>query len=115
MATGLKAHAKDEDKGFWNQVVVITSKDTNLTKSHVRYLESRIIELALKATRVSLANGTNPPRPNLPEADVSDMEYFIGQLQIVLPVLGVYAIRVRPAREQVVARSTNESPVFSLT
>lgn len=115
VASRLKAHAKDEDKAPWNQVVVITSKDTNLTKSHVRYLESRIIELALKAARVTLANGTNPPRPNLPEADVSDMEYFIAQLQIVLPVLGVNAIRVRPAREQIATRTANESPIFSLT
>lgn len=113
VATRLRAHLKDESKAFWNQAVVVTSKDTNLTKSHVRYLESRLIELATKASRVTLENGTNPPRPNLPEADVSDMEYFIGQLQIVLPVLGVNAIRVRTERSAT-SPPTTESPVFSL-
>lgn len=114
VATRLRAHAKDDSKSFWNQAVVVTSKDTNLTKSHVRYLESRLIELANKAGRVSLENGTNPPRPNLPEADVSDMEYFIGQLQIVLPVLGVNAIRVRTERPVESAPASTESPVFTL-
>ncbi|MGO2632147.1 MAG: GIY-YIG nuclease family protein [Galactobacter sp.] len=44
VATRLRAHSKE--KSFWNQAVLVTSKDTNLTKSHVRYLESRLIELA---------------------------------------------------------------------
>lgn len=114
VANRLRAHAKDDSKAFWNQAVVVTSKDTNLTKSHVRYLESRLIELATKAGRVTLENSTNPPQPNLPEADVSDMEFFIGHLQIVLPVLGVNAIRVRTERTAQNLLAASESPVFSL-
>ncbi|MBD2759909.1 GIY-YIG nuclease family protein [Yimella sp. cx-573] len=112
VAARLRSHAKD--KAFWNQVVVITSKDTNLTKSHGRYLESRLIELATQAGRVTLENGTAPPTPRLPEADASDMEYFLGQLQIVLPVLGVNAIRVRSARTDAAQSAPNESPIFTL-
>lgn len=114
IATRLRHHANSQDKAFWDRVVVITSKDTNLTKSHGRYLESRLIELATQAGRVSLENGTAPPTPNLPEADASDMEYFIGQLQIMLPVLGVNAIRVRKAPAPV-ASDPVESPVFTLS
>lgn len=114
IATRLRYHANDKDRAFWDRVVVITSKDTNLTKSHGRYLESRLIQLATKAGRVSLENGTAPPTPNLPEADASDMEYFIGQLQIMLPVLGVNAIRVRPKPSPVVA-APEESPIFTLS
>ena len=111
VATRLRSHVKE--KPFWNQAVVITSKDTNLTKSHVRYLESRLIELATLASRVSLDNSTAPPRPRLPEADLSDMEYFLSQLQIVLPVLGVNAIRVRQ-RARTVSDGVTESPIFRL-
>lgn len=113
VATRLRSHVKE--KPFWNQVVVISSKDTNLTKSHGRYLESRLIELATKAGRVTLENGTAPPVPRLPEADASDMEYFLGQLQIVLPVLGVNAIRVRATRADTAPATPNESPIFTLT
>jgi hypothetical protein len=82
------------NKPFWDRVVVVTSKDANLTKAHGRYLEARLIGLARQAGRVALDNGTEPPVPALPEAHRSDMDYFIGQLQIILPVLGIDAIRV---------------------
>lgn len=113
-ATRLRYHANDKDRTFWDRVVVISSKDTNLTKSHGRYLESRLIQLATMAGRVSLANETAPPTPKLPEADASDMEYFIGQLQIMLPVLGVSAFRVRPASTPAPSDPV-ESPVFTLS
>jgi hypothetical protein len=96
VADRLRHHLREKE--FWDRVIVITSKDTNLTKSHGRYLESRLIFLATEAKRVTLENGTAPPVPSLPEADSSDMDYFLAQLQIVLPVLGVNAIRVKPAR-----------------
>lgn len=114
VADRLRHHQRDKE--FWDRVVVITSKDTNLTKSHGRYLESRLISLAGQAGRVSLENGTAPPVPSLPEADASDMDYFLSQLQIVLPVLGVNAIRVKLATSStgtsVVAAV---SPIFHLT
>jgi hypothetical protein len=113
VADRLRYHQREKD--FWDRVVVITSKDTNLTKSHGRYLESRLISLATQARRVMVENGTAPPVPSLPEADASDMDYFLSQLQIVLPVLGVNAIRVKPAKPS--AGPTNariESPIFRL-
>jgi len=42
----LKSHL---DKDFWNQVVFFTSKDENLTKAHIRYLEGRVIEQSRQA------------------------------------------------------------------
>lgn len=105
----------DANKEFWRRVVVVTSKDANLTKAHGRYLESRLIALAVQAGRVVLDNGTNPPPQALPEAHASDMDYFVDQLQIVLPVLGVDAFR---GRETVVVAPGKQdqlvSPVFHL-
>lgn len=113
VADRLRHHQRERD--FWDRVVVITSKDTNLTKSHGRYLESRLIALATQANRVTLENSTAPPMPALPEADGSDMDYFLTQLQIVLPVLGVNAIRVRPQPLAVTTTPASvASPVFRL-
>lgn len=42
------------------------------------------------------------------------MEYFLGQLQIVLPVLGVNAIRVRATWADTAPATPNESPIFTL-
>jgi hypothetical protein len=54
-----------------------------------------------------LKNGTARTVPALPEADASDMDYFLSQLQIVVPVLGVNAIRV-PLPESLI-RSSGET------
>ena len=117
--TRLKEHHSVRGKEFWDRVVVITSKDANLTKSHCRYLEAKLIGLADAAGRSQLDNSTKPPTPMLPEADVSDMDYFIDQLKIVLPVLGVNVLRGR--NTTVVAPETTTtvpavlSPEFHLT
>ena len=72
------------------------------------------MELAKQAARVTLANGNDPRGRKLSEAQASDMEAFLGQLHIVLPVLGVNAIRVRkPAPTSSIA--SVDSPVFTLT
>ncbi len=91
----LTQHARSEPDGkdFWTRVIVITSKDANLTKAHARYLESRLISIAMEAARARLVNGTTPPEPQLPEADRSDMEYFLDQVRIVLPILGLNLLR----------------------
>jgi hypothetical protein len=44
-------------KDFWNHVVFFISKDENLTKAHVRYLEGRLIEQAKSAGRALVMNG----------------------------------------------------------
>lgn len=110
----LRYHNKDEEKDFWSQTVLIIGKDDNLTKSHVRYLESRLIDLAKQANRARLANNTSPPPAQLPEPDVADMEFFLGQVQMVLPVLGfsftqqLVATKPQPG----VSIATAPSPVF---
>lgn len=123
VAKRLYQHARSEDqngKDFWDRAIVLTSKDTNLTKAHARYLESRFITLAQQASRARLSNGTAPPPIILPEADVSDMEYFIEQAKIVLPVLGVNLFRTgatHPSPRSTVEAITepDASPIFELT
>jgi hypothetical protein len=117
----LYQHARPEDQGrkdFWDRAIVLTSKDANLTKAHARYLESRFITLAWQARRARLLNGTSPAPLPLPEADKSDMEYFIAQAKIILPVLGVNILRSTAAAADgaaaVSALARSPSPVFTL-
>lgn len=98
-AQRLKEHNRPEDKGgkdFWERVCVVTSKDANLTKGHIKYLESRLIKIARGAGRCDLRNGTDYFYSNLPEADRSDMEFFVEQIQTLLPVLGFAFLRPMP-------------------
>lgn len=76
------------DKDYWNQIVFFTSKDENLTKAHIRYLEGRLIEQAKKAGRSDVKNGQGSGS-KLPESDREDMEIFLEKIHQLLPVLGV--------------------------
>jgi hypothetical protein len=72
-------------RDFWNAVVVFVSKDENLTKAHIRYLENRLLNEAKQAGRYRLEN-SNTTNPKLPESDREDMEVFLSRIQQVLPV-----------------------------
>ena len=80
----LKQH---KSKDFWTSVVVFVSKDENLTKAHVRYLENRLLQEAKTIGRYSLENA-NSSNPKLPESDREDMEVYLARIRQVLPVLG---------------------------
>ncbi|MEN3232721.1 GIY-YIG nuclease family protein [Methylobacterium ajmalii] len=89
----IKSHSKDPSKEFWSRVCIVTSKDANLTKAHVRYLEHRFVELTKAADRANIANGNEPSRKALPESDIADMEFFISQVEVILPVVGFDFLR----------------------
>jgi hypothetical protein len=111
ISTRLTSHAREKD--FWERAVLLTSKDANLTKAHARYLESRFLQIARDAHRSEIVNGTAPPLIALPEGDVSDMEYFITQALIALPVLGVNVLRATPIT-RTIETGTNETRVIDL-
>jgi hypothetical protein len=83
----LDQHVKQKD--FWTHAVVFTSKDQNLNKAHVQYLEARLVSLAAEAKRAELDNGNVPQLPALSEADAADAEGFLADLLLCLPVVGV--------------------------
>lgn len=80
----LKQH---KSKDFWTTVVVFVSKDENLTKAHIRYLENRLLHEAKSVCRYALEN-SNTTNPKLPESDREDMEVYLSRIRQVLPVLG---------------------------
>lgn len=78
----------DRQKDFWNELVIFTSKDENLTKSHIKYLESRLTFLTYEAGRYKIENSNSPTESSLPRADRDAMEEFISNMRIVLGTLG---------------------------
>jgi hypothetical protein len=80
----LKQH---KSKEFWVSAIVFVSKDENLTKAHVRYLESRLLAEAAKINRFTLEQNQSGGS-KLPESDREDMEVFLSRIRQLLPVLG---------------------------
>ena len=82
----LKNH--DTKKDFWSDVILFTSKDENLTKSHVKYLESRLVSISATADRYILDNSNSPTMSSLPLPDQDSMEDFIDNIRLLTGTLG---------------------------
>ncbi len=96
----LREHSKSKE--FWDRVCIVTSKDANLTKAHVRYLEKRLLEIAKAVDRVTLDNGNEPAPKSLPESDLADMESFIAQILVAAPTVGFDFLREKPGSQSAV-------------
>lgn len=121
VAKRLKSHNRPEEAGgkdFWERVCLVTSKDQNLTKAHVKYLESLLIGIAGNLGRCELVNGTAHEYISLPESDRADMAFFLEQIRTVLPVLGFDFLRelTKPSAPAVASTAPpfSRSPRFTL-
>ena len=65
------------ERDFWNALIIVVSKDENLNKAHVQFIESRLITLASEAKRCALDNGNAPGLPSLSEADAAETDGFL--------------------------------------
>lgn len=77
-----------QSKDFWNTCVIFLAKDENLSKAHIRFLESTFVEDCKKANRAKLHNGNSPEGSRLSEEDESDMNEFKQNIKLVLSALG---------------------------
>ncbi len=97
-------------RDFWETAITVTTSDDDLSKGHAEYLEARLIQVSSEAGRVVLENGTQPDtsRRRLPEADVANMEQFLANLQVVLPVVGLDMLKPQPKAVTDTAKSVEE-------
>lgn len=84
--TRLNQHLSSKD--FWNEVIVFISKDENLNKAHIKYLEHRLYEIALSEKRYVVENQTTPTKSVIAESDQADMELFLDNVKLLVSTLG---------------------------
>lgn len=75
-------------KDFWNEAIVFISKDENLNKAHIKYLESRLHEMAVAANRYKVDNSIIPTQSSISESDRAEMEEFIEYIKLLVNTLG---------------------------
>lgn len=92
----IKSH--DLNKNFWDHLVVITKTDGSLHKTDVRYLESKLVDLANKSPTVSVENGTTPTPPEPVESHKADLDAFLIDTLAILRILGVSAFSADSAK-----------------
>lgn len=102
----LTQHIKEKD--FWNEAIVFISKDDNLNKAHIKYLENRLHDIAWSANRYELINNQKPTQSSISESDKSEMEEFLSNILTLVSTLGYNAFeqirqadtKVQPDKEE---------------
>lgn len=84
-----------KNKDWTDTVAIITTSDSNFTAGHFLALESKMIQLASDGKRAHLDNQISPNElaGGLGEADQADMENFLDQVKLILPVLDINIFR----------------------
>lgn len=75
-------------KDFWNEAIVFISKDENLNKAHIKYLENRLHDIAKVANRYSVDNSVIPTQSSISESDRAEMEEYIEYVRMLVNTLG---------------------------
>jgi Domain of unknown function (DUF4357) len=83
-----KRVTQHQDKDWWTEAVIFISKDENLNKAHVKFLEYAIYDAALTAKRYRLENANTPNRPAISEAEQAVMTEFFENLKVLAGTMG---------------------------
>ena len=113
---GMRLRGHVAKKDWWETAVLITSTANNLHKARVKYLESRLVEMATETRRTPLENGNSPPRSSLSEAATANMEEFLETLMMVLPAIQVdmFVNKANRSLSDLPTLQTNDNPEFEL-
>ena len=82
----IQSHLKKKD--FWKTALVFHRPHRPLNAGNIKYLESRLVQLAGKAGNCVLNNGTVPQIPSLAPTEKIDTEQFLTHMLFVLQALG---------------------------
>lgn len=86
-----RERVKDHDskKAFWQKALIFVSKDADMTKADVQYLEHKAIVEAKKANTFILSDNKQTPKaPNLPEYQQDSMDEFFEYVKFLAAFSG---------------------------
>lgn len=106
----LKQHLNNKE--FWSRFVAFTSTNESLNKAHVRYLEACLIRLAVEANQWEVENSTQPALPPLSEMDRADVEWFLAEILLIFPLLGIDAFEAAASQASTSNMDGGEAELF---
>lgn len=104
----LSQHLNEKD--YWNEAVVFISKDENLNKAHIKYLENRLHQIASRINRYEVKNSNTPTLPSIAESDQAEMEEFIENIKMLVNILGFKVFE--ELRQSKDSTSKNDNKLF---
>jgi len=84
----IKRIPQHQEKDFWTEALLFVSKDENLNRAHIKFLEYTIYTAALEVGRYELRNGNMPSKPAISEVEQAVMTEFFSNLQLLVGALG---------------------------
>ena len=98
-----KERVKDHDskKAFWQKALIFVSKDADMTKVDVQYLEYKAITEAKKANTFVLSDNKQIPKaPNLPEHQQDSIDEFFEDVKFLASFIGCNIFEVSQPKEE---------------
>lgn len=77
-----------QDTDFWSEALAFVSKDDNLNKAHIKFLEFSLHQKAHEVGRCQLNNTNTPNCPAISEPDQAAMSEFSENLQLLVGTMG---------------------------
>jgi hypothetical protein len=84
----ISQHMKDEKKSFFELIIAFSSIDDNLTVSHTKYLEAKVLKETIEKAGYNIINKKDGNRINLPKMVEDEMDTYFDNMKILMPVLG---------------------------
>lgn len=106
----LKQHLEQKDN--WNEAIAIISKDTNLNKAHIKYLENQFYCIAKDCDRYTVDNSNIPTKSTVSEAEEAELEEFIHNSKILVNALGHKAFE---KLSDIQSSEQEKAPIFSVS
>ena len=84
----ISEHARNPEKDYWTEAVLVTTTNNSFGPTEISYLESQFTKLAMDAKRYIVKNGNDPNLGNITEEKESELEEFIEYAKIIMGILG---------------------------
>lgn len=110
----LVTHLRDPDKSFCEVIVCFCSKDENLTVSHTKYLEGKIIDHLNSIHEYRMKNGKAGDTVSLPKMVMDEMDTYYDNMKIVLPTLGYNILAINNTTSDSESASLSKSLVLEI-
>lgn len=99
-----RERVKDHDskKSFWQKALIFVSKDVDMTKAGVQYLEHQAIAEAKKANAFVLSDNKQTPKAlNLPEYQQNSMDGFFEDIKFLDSLSAAISLRYRSQKQNI--------------
>ena len=98
-----RERVKDHEnkKSFWQKALIFVSKDADMTKVDVQYLEHKAITEAKKSNTFTLNENKQVPKaPNLPEYQRDTMDEFFEDIKFLASFIGCNIFEITKPKEE---------------